>query len=149
LLRSIHRGRFAYVGRGANLRHPVYVDDGVDALVAAAEAPAGGRRDHIIAGPRAMPLRTLVDSCAATLGVSPPWLQLPRPVALALGLAVESAGTVLKREPPISRRSLAFFENDNAFDISAARRDLGFTPSIDLPEGLERTLNDPTWPLRL
>jgi nucleoside-diphosphate-sugar epimerase len=149
LFRSIQRGRFAYIGSGRNLRHPVYVGDVVDALLAASRTPPGSRRDHLIAGPRSMPLRELVESFARALGVTPPWLRLPRPVAVALGLAAEGAGTLLRREPPISRRSLAFFENDNAFDIRAAQRDLGFTPRVDLPEGLERTLRDSTWPLRL
>ena len=36
---------------------------------------------------------------------------------------------------PISRRTLAFFENDNAFDIGAARRSLGFEPRTELPGG--------------
>jgi nucleoside-diphosphate-sugar epimerase len=42
---------------------------------------------------------------------------------------------VVGAEPPISRRTLAFFENDNAFDIGAARRSLGFEPRTDLPGG--------------
>ena len=43
------------------------------------------------------------------------------------------------REPPFSRRSIAFFENDNAFDITAAQRDLDFRPTIDLEDGLRMT----------
>jgi nucleoside-diphosphate-sugar epimerase len=43
-------------------------------------------------------------------------------------------------EPPISRRTLAFFENDNAFDIGAARRALGFDPRTDLAAGLRAVI---------
>ena len=52
--------------------------------------------------------------------------------------AAEIAGSVFKAEPPISRRTLAFFENDNAFDTSAARRAFGFDPRVELLEGVQR-----------
>jgi nucleoside-diphosphate-sugar epimerase len=149
LLRTIRKGRFFFIGPGANLRHPVYVEDVVDALLLAARGPVGARRDHIIAGPSAMPLRELVNTFAHAVGASPPRLRMPRPVAIVLGRAAEAGGRVLRRNPPFSRRTLAFFENDNAFDIAAARRDLGFAPRVNLPEGLQRTLTDQTWPLVL
>jgi nucleoside-diphosphate-sugar epimerase len=149
LLRSVRRRRFFFIGSGGNLRHPVYVDDMVDALLLAWRAPAGARRDHIIAGPSPMPLRTLVNECAAALDVPPPRFTLPRGATLLLGFAAETGGRLLGANPPFSRRSLAFFENDNAFDISAARRDLGYEPRVAFAEGVRRTLADRTWPLDL
>jgi nucleoside-diphosphate-sugar epimerase len=38
----------------------------------------------------------------------------------------------------MSRRTLAFFENDNAFDIGAARQALGFEPKVDLANGVRQ-----------
>lgn len=149
LLRSINRGSFVFIGSGNNLRHPVYVDDVVDALLAAASAPVRSRRDHIIAGPRPMTLREVVDTCATTVGKPKPKLQLPRAAGLALGSVSELAFRMLGRNPPFSRRSLAFFENDNAFDCSAAQRDFGYMPRVDFAEGLRRTLSDTTWPVAL
>jgi nucleoside-diphosphate-sugar epimerase len=149
LLRSVRRGRFLYIGRGSNLRHPVYVDDVVDAFVAASRASVGVRRDHIIAGPSSMSLRDMVNACAAAVGVSPPRLRLPRAAALLIGGIAELGGRLIGRDPPFSRRSLAFFENDNAFDGTAAARDLGFIPQVALADGLRRTLADQTWPLGL
>ena len=149
LLRTIRKGRFFFIGNGANLRHPVYVEDVVDSLLLAAHGPPGIRRDHIIAGPAPMPLRELVNTFARAVSAPSPRLRMPRPMALVLGSVAETAGRVLRRNPPFSRRTLAFFENDNAFDIAAARRDIGFAPNVDLPEGLRRTLSDPTWPLDL
>jgi nucleoside-diphosphate-sugar epimerase len=147
LVRTIRRRRFVFIGDGTNLRHPVFVSYVVDALVHASERDPGERRDHLIAGPAAMPLRALVNTCAAVLGVPAPGISLPRQAALALGRGAELGGRLLGKEPPFSRRSLAFFENDNAFDCSAARRDLGYEPRVDFAEGLRLTLADPTWPL--
>ena len=149
LLRSIKRGRFFFVGRGSNLRHPVYVDDVVESLLLASQAPAATRRDYNIAGPSALTLRQLVDTCAETLGAPRPRWRLPRPAMIAAGRAAEVGSRLVGKEPPFSRRSLAFFENDNAFDGSAAQRDLGFTPRVAFDDGIRRTLADTVWPLAL
>jgi dihydroflavonol-4-reductase len=141
LLRAVRSGRFFYVGSGRNLRHPIHVADAVAAFERAAVAPAGcAGRSYNIAGPRAVELRELVALCARLQGVRPPRLRVPRAAMLALGRAAELAWGVAGREPPFSRRSLVFFENDNAFDITAARQELGFEPVVDLEEGLRRTV---------
>ena len=147
LLRSIKRRRFFFVGRGSNLRHPVYVEDVVDALVLTSRAPDAIRHDHNVAGPSALTLRELVDTCADALGAPRPRLRVPRAAIVAAGHALEVGGRLLGKEPPFSRRSLAFFEYDNSFDGSAARRDLGFTPRVEFADGIRRTLADTIWPL--
>jgi nucleoside-diphosphate-sugar epimerase len=78
-----------------------------------------------------------------------PQRRLPRSAAVLLGRIAESAGQMTGTNPPFSRRSLSFFENDNAFDGSAAQRDLGFAPRVAFVEGIRRTLADSTWPLVL
>jgi dihydroflavonol-4-reductase len=146
LLRSVERRRFFYVGPGTNLRHPVYITDVVDALLLAARVQASpGGAAYIIAGPRHLPLRELVDCCARELGVRPPALRLPRVLVLAGARAAELGFAVAGREPPFSRRSMVFFENDNAFDTGAARRDLGFEPRIDVEEGVRATVREGSW----
>jgi dihydroflavonol-4-reductase len=143
LIRSARARRFFYIGDGRNLRHPIYVSEVVDALRLAAAAPAAiSRRTYNVAGPRFMELQELVETCARVLEVPPPQRRLPRELALAAGHAAEVAWGAARREPPFSRRSLAFFENDNAFDIAAARLDLGFEPRVDLEEGVRRTLEN-------
>lgn len=141
LLRAVVKGRFFYVGDGGNLRHPVFVGDVVEAFARAAAAPPGvAGKAYIIAGPRALPLREMVATFARAQGVSAPTRAIPRPVAVGLGLGLELACGALRRQPPFSRRSLVFFENDNAFDTAAAARDLGFSAATDLEAGLRGTL---------
>ncbi|MGH9380703.1 MAG: NAD-dependent epimerase/dehydratase family protein [Thermoanaerobaculia bacterium] len=141
LLRTIRRGRFFYAGDGSNLRHPIYVADAVEAFLLAAQAPepAAGR-PYLIVGPRAVTVRELVETCARVQGVAAPIRRLPRPLVRALALAVEMGFRALGRQPPMSRRSLAFFEHDNAFTGRAAEERLGFRPRVELEEGLRATL---------
>jgi nucleoside-diphosphate-sugar epimerase len=96
-----------------------------------------------------MMLRDIVKECAAAVGAPPPRLRVPRAAAFVAGLSAELGGRMIGRNPPVSRRTLAFFENDNAFDCTAAKRDLGFVPRVGFAEGLRRTLADPTGPIPL
>ncbi len=141
LIRALRKGRFFYVGNGSNLRHPIHIDDMVRAYVCAADAPSvvsGGT--YIIAGPRAMPLLEMVGTFAEVLGVRAPRIRVPRGLGWTIGRTAEWTFGLIGRQPPFSRRSLTFFEDDNAFDTSAAERDLGFKGTVDLAEGLRRTL---------
>ena len=136
LIRSLRRGRFFYIGRARNLRHPIFVDDLVRALEqSAVGGPELRGRIFNLAGPRWMTVQEMVSDFAQAAGVRPPTLHAPRWLGLCAGLAAEHLSGLLGREPPISRRTLAFFENDNAFDIRAARSAFGFDPRVDLSEG--------------
>lgn len=142
LLRALQKGRFFYIGAGRNLRHPVYIDDFLAALMLAAGAgPEVSGRIFNVAGPRWMTVEEMVNTFAQALGSAPPRLRIPRWLGLGAGWAAELAGRMLGINPPISRRTLAFFENDNAFDISAARQMLHYEPRTGLLEGVRQTLS--------
>jgi nucleoside-diphosphate-sugar epimerase len=67
---------------------------------------------------------------------------LPAPAGFVLAWSAEALYRLLGRRPPFSRRSLAFFRNHNAWDISAARAELAFEPRVHLEEGIHRTLRE-------
>ena len=141
LIRSLRKGRFFFIGRGNNLRHPIYIDDLSAALeLAAAAGPEVSGHIFNIAGPRWMTVEEMVGEFARALQVSPPAFHAPRWLGLTVGWAAEQVSAVVGAEPPVSRRTLAFFENDNAFDIRAARQSLGFEPKTDLPSGAREVI---------
>ena len=138
LIGSLRRRRFFFIGRADNLRHPIYIDDflcGLQLAGAAGPEAAGGIFN--IAGPRWMTVKEMVGEFARALRVPPPALHAPRWLGLAAGWTAERLSGITGAEPPISRRTLAFFENDNAFDISAARSALEFEPRTELAGGLQ------------
>ena len=125
--------------RYEKLRHPIYVDDFIEGVEAAALAPSqvsGGTFN--LAGPRWMTVSEMVSDFAKAINVRPPTLHAPRWMGLTVGWAAEQVSAVVGGEPPISRRTLAFFENDNAFDISAARQAFGFDPRTELEGGVRQ-----------
>ena len=136
LIRSLRKGRFFFIGPGNNLRHPIYIDDFMSGLeLAAAAGREVSGRTFNLAGPRWMTVKEMVGEFAQALWVPVPAFHLPRWLGLTVGWTAEQVSAIVGAEPPVSRRTLAFFENDNAFDIGAARQALGFQPRIDLAEG--------------
>ncbi len=139
LLRTIKKGRFVMFGNGRTLRHPIYITDAVRGLELCAEQGRPGEI-YFIAGERPVTLNELTEAIALAQGVKPPKMRLPMPLGMAAAYGAQAAFSLLRRQPPISRRTLDFYLKDNAYDISKARRDLGFAPQIDLPTGLSETL---------
>ncbi|MGA7538712.1 MAG: NAD-dependent epimerase/dehydratase family protein [Steroidobacteraceae bacterium] len=136
LIGALRKRQFFFIGRANNLRHPIYIDDLNAALELTATAgPEVSGRTFNIAGPRWMTVEEMVGEFARALRVPLPVVHAPRWLGLAAGWTAERVSALIGVEPPISRRTLAFFENDNAFDIRAARQSLGFEPRIDLPSG--------------
>src|SRR5690606_25847664 len=86
---------------------------------------------------------TWVNALLAAAGAPPVRRRLPaRPAHLAAGL-LEAAGALgrhvgLRAEPPITRFLVEHASTAHWFDISAARRDLGYTPRVSTAEGLAR-----------
>jgi nucleoside-diphosphate-sugar epimerase len=141
LMSALRKGRFFYIGAAKNLRHPVYIDDFLDGMVLAANAGAEvAGMTFNIAGPSWMTVEEMVTTFAQAMHVSPPKLRIPRWLGLIAGWSAEQVAAVAKINPPISRRTLAFFENDNAFDIGAARTALAYAPQIELLDGVGRVL---------
>ena len=139
LLRALRKRSFFYIGKGNNLRHPVYIDDLLAGLEQAALAgPEVVGATFNIAGPSWMTVQEMVTQFAQAIDVRPPALHAPRWLGLTVGWSAEQLGALLGKEPPVSRRTLAFFENDNAFDISAARQAFGFDPRTELLGGVRR-----------
>jgi nucleoside-diphosphate-sugar epimerase len=86
-------------------------------------------------------LNQLVRVIAEVLSVPPPRLRFPvTPVYLA-GLICELLCKPVGINPPLYRRRVDFFRKTRCFDISKAKRELGFTPKTDLKRGLELTVD--------
>ena len=142
LFRGVHAGRFPLFGDGRGRRHMVYVDDVVSAFFAACERPAAVGEAMIVAGPQPCTLRELIESVRRATGSRRFGRRLPLAPMLAAAAVVEDVCQALKVDPPIYRRRMDFFTSDSAFDTSRARRVLGWTPTVELDEGVRRTFED-------
>ncbi len=139
LLLMIRRGRWRYIGDGQTLTHWVHIDDAVGGLLLAAERGGDGEI-YIIAGPEWLTMQGFVEIAARALGVDPPDRHVPVALARAVTTVVERAGRLLGQTPMLRREMVEAFLVNRAFDISKARRELGYEPRVGLDEGMRNTV---------
>jgi nucleoside-diphosphate-sugar epimerase len=140
LVRAVARRRFVMIGRGEVKYQMVYIDDLVDGILRCGTLPAAVGRVYILTGEPAVTLRELVTTIAGAVGVEPPRWRVPFwPVYLA-GAVCEALCKPLGVNPPLYRRRVDFFRKTRWFDITRARRELGFAPGTDLATGIRKTV---------
>lgn len=135
ILRAVAQGRFVVFGPGSNYRHPISITDYLNGLDALLLEPRAFGRTYILAGPEYLTSREFLAAVERVTG-GRIRLRVPLGAGYAAGLAAEALGALLRRAPPISRRTLAFFTNQNAFDTARARAEIGFRPVVSVEEGL-------------
>lgn len=137
-------GRLRLVGSGANRVDSTYIDNAADAHLAALDRLAPGAacagRAYFISNGQPLPMRELVGRILAAAGLPRELRSLPPPLAYALATALEGAWRMLRRvdEPPLTRFVVRQLATAHWFDLTAARRDLGYEPRVTLDEGFAR-----------
>jgi nucleoside-diphosphate-sugar epimerase len=137
-------GKLRRVGRHNKLIDTTYIDNAADAHLLAAgrlapASPVAGKAYFLSQG-EPIPLWDMVNRILAAGGVAPVTRSVPAPVAYLAGWLCELVyGTMRWREePPITRFVARELSTAHWFDITAAKRELGYEPSISTDEGLRR-----------
>jgi nucleoside-diphosphate-sugar epimerase len=140
LFRGVARRRFVVLGSGNIFYHLTYVDDLIEGFRLCGETPGAADRTYILAGGEVTTLNQLITMIAAEANVPPPSMKLPVWPFWLAGAACEAVCVPLGVEPPIYRRRVDFFTKSRAFDISRARKEIGYAPQITLRHGIQKTL---------
>jgi len=77
---------------------------------------------------------------AKALGVRAPRLSVPKSLALTGVVALELASRLTGRNPPLTRTGVDFFGHDRQYPWEKARRELGYQPQYDVPDGMAQTV---------
>lgn len=151
VLERARAGRLRIVGRGDNRVDMVHVENAVDAHLLAevairrsplahdgseARARADGRAFFVTNGEPVV-LWEWINDLLRALDVAPVSRRLSLRAATMVGAICELAWRVLPvaAEPPMTRFVAAELAKDHWFDLTAARRDLGYVPRITMAEG--------------
>jgi nucleoside-diphosphate-sugar epimerase len=139
LFKHIHKSNFKMIGKGNVLYHLTFVEDLVQGIVLAGENPDASGKIYTIGGNEYLPLTDLANMIAQILDKPISKIHIPLWPVYTAAFLCEMVCRPLGIEPPIYRRRLDFFTKDRAFDISKAKKELGYNPKVPLKEGLERT----------
>lgn len=142
ILARARAGRLRIVGGGQNRVDMVHVDNAVEAHLLAAralhEAPtrAAGKAYFITNGEPVV-LWDWVNDLLRALDEKPVTKRISLGAAAAVGGACELLWRTLplRGEPPMTRFVAAELAKDHWFDLTAARRDLGYEPRVSMAAG--------------
>jgi UDP-glucose 4-epimerase len=136
LMRTIDRGRFIWVGTGANRKSLIYRDDAARACVAAAQAQGSGIGVYNVSAPPE-PMRAVVENLAAALGRRVPRWHIPAGLVLsgAWAAARVSGGRGL---PGRLSRTAQKWLADDIYPAQRFGQRFQFQTQTSLPEGLRR-----------
>lgn len=152
VLARARAGRLRIVGAGRNKVDMVHIDNAVDAHLLAESAlrrgnPIGYRagegraegRAYFITNGEPVVLWEWINGLLRALGEPPVTKRISLRAAFAVGAVCEGLWRLLpvQSEPPMTRFVAAELAKDHWFDISAARRDLGYAPRVSMAQGTE------------
>ncbi len=138
------RGRLRRIGNRPCLVDTVYVDNAARAHLQAAarlspDSPVAGKA-YFISNGEPIELWEMVNRILAAGGVAPVTGTISPKAAYAIGAICEKiwGWFRLSGEPPMTRFVAKELATSHWFDISAARRDIGYEPEISIEDGLKR-----------
>jgi nucleoside-diphosphate-sugar epimerase len=141
LIKAIKRGRFVMLGRGQVMYQMIYVEDLIDGILLRGTDEKAISNVYILTGEEAVTLNQLVQVIGDVLAVRVSGRHFPvAPVYLA-GFLCELICKPFGINPPLYRRRVDFFRKSRCFDISKAKRELGFQPRMGLKAGMQRTVD--------
>lgn len=140
-------GKLAIVGDGKCLVDVTYIDNAAEAHLLAADRLAPGAacagRAYFISQGEPVRLWDWLNGLLARLGVPPGRRRVSYRIAYAAGAVLEAAHRAfrLRGELRMTRFLAAQLALDHYFDISAARKDLGYVPRVTTAEGVDRLVS--------
>lgn len=141
ILERARSGRLALVGGGRALIDTTYIDNAVDAVVAAVDrAPEGHGQAFVVSNGEPRTVAELFERICAAGGVPAPVRSVPRPVAWTGGALAEGVWRLGRRtdDPPMTRFLASQLATAHWFDQRRVREVLDWAPRVSLDEGFRR-----------
>ena len=139
----LQKRQMAYIAGGRATGGFLYVDNAVDAIIAAARSPKTQGQAFNLSDGTGATWREYVSALATGLGCKPPWINLPYAAAMAIAAAMEAPYRwlkVLPGRPLLTRHAVFLLGRDQEYPSEKARRELGFFSRVTLEEGVARSV---------
>jgi nucleoside-diphosphate-sugar epimerase len=136
--------RLVRVGDGKNLVDTIYIDNAADAHILAADRLEENHKlsgnVYFISQGEPVPLWDMVNDILRVAGFAPVKRSISRRTAWVIGAMLEACYKLFKLsgEPQMTRFVAEELATAHWFDISAAKRDLGYVPRVSTKQGIRR-----------
>jgi nucleoside-diphosphate-sugar epimerase len=145
----IKKGRFVVLGHGDFRLHLVYIDNLIQGLRLAGEKKCSVGQIYIIADENPITFNRLIQIITETLNVQTTKIHIPIWSAKLAGLMVENLYRALLRlsikklgdDPILTPMKVDILSKERFYNISKAKKELGYTPTIHTEEGIAATIN--------
>jgi nucleoside-diphosphate-sugar epimerase len=135
---AIRSGTFALPGSGEGIMTLIYVDDLVDAIVAATSAPGVEGLAMAVWDGEPVTASEFFNRYSSMLGKGPV-RTAPLPLVQLAAAGSELVARVTGRPPTVSREAIRYISRQAAYPNRRARDLLGWEPRVGLDEGMNRT----------
>ncbi|MFT5482116.1 MAG: nucleoside-diphosphate-sugar epimerase [Halieaceae bacterium] len=138
-LKMIAAGKFLLPAHGQGVFTPVYIDDLIDGLVAAAESAVGAGQIYHIIGDQDVSCEEFFGYHVRMLGSDKP----PRMIATGTAILVAETARVMVGlfggKTELGRGTIDMLSRKGGYSIAKARDQLAFEPKVDLKKGMQLT----------
>lgn len=134
LYKAIKSGQFLLIGDGNNKMHYVYVTDLVAAtFLAATSKKTNG--EYIIAGEKPTAFIDVIKNVSSSIGKSLPKIKIPKFLALVIAYCMQLVQKLTGISMPLFPSRVRTMTTTYYYNISKAKKELGYTPLIDFKSG--------------
>ncbi|MGO1383219.1 MAG: NAD-dependent epimerase/dehydratase family protein [Arachnia sp.] len=144
--RRARSGRLPIIGSGAPLVDTLFIDNAVDAMVAAMDRCEQVRGESfVVTNGEPRPIGEILGEWARATGAPTPSRHIPTGLAMFAGRAFDGVTALRQRlghdmstDPPLTRFLVEQLSTAHWFDQRRTREALGWSPKISLDDGFER-----------
>lgn len=140
LCRTIKSGLFKIIGSGENRMSFCYVGNLIAPTLAAAKKKRVEGKVFLIADTRPVTMREMTETIAKAEKVKLSSIKIPIFLAKIIGLFFDILSKIFKRQMPLSLGRVKTMTANFAYDISKAKRILGYKPPRDWQADVAKTI---------
>ena len=137
-IKLINSGQMILINGGTGLCNCVYIDNLLDATLAAAKRDESVGEAYLISDGKAVIWKDFFGYYARMAG-KPKIQSVPEWLGKAIALGMEVTSKMSGRPPKITREAIGFLTCKARFSVEKAERELGYSPRFSLEEGMKRT----------
>ena len=139
LFRTIQQGKFKIIGNGKNLMSFCFIKNVVDAAILAMERETANNETFFITDERAYSLQEFAETIAKEYNVKISKIHIPYWIAYFTGFCFETIEKITRKKALLSRDRVKTMTSTYTYNISKAKKLLGYNPKYNLQTGVKET----------